>query len=529
MEHGLLLRPEETAPRFEAEVGATPELAEDTDEADILDVVELEDEADDDALAAALGGVAGALATGPVPAEPPAITESDAAEPEAEEVAFTDRADTVDAISDAAADANAAPAEGSAKDQRHYGFDAGTDGGVAAFFADTSPEWDTDTTDPLLDTIGEEEGDTVAARLARIREAANDDAEPYGDSGSAEAEDAVEIDAAPLAEQAPAEMVGEDADEVAEAETPGIDVETDDTEARLLDAIHQQMDAPTSESGEAEEVADAVLSAEAEDAASDLTEARDDNDFLAKANAETRRLSEDEDLAAELAALRAVTSEMPGTEETGDAVALTSDEEAALQAELAEIAAADATADDTRQAKGIQARLLDRAGPCRRHGPPVRCHRRPDGQCRNQPPPRQYPAPEGRRGRAGRRAAPRGGRRARWRGQRRRHRQVSRRSCPRHAPDARARGRHAPPRRAHGAAGSGVRAARRPRRRSAGVKRSGPGASTPWAKSLPRAKRCRWRREPAAQFAQMPAAARPSSRPRRSPARWPNLRAAPVR
>ena len=124
------------------------------------------------------------------------------------------------------------------------------------FFADASPDWSDDTIDPLLETIGEGEGDSVAARLARIREAANDDTDPYGDDvADAEADDFAQTDAEePAAEEADAV---ESAPEAARTFEPNDD--DDAAEAAIFDAIRHEMDQP-------EPVHEAVEDEDAEDA-----------------------------------------------------------------------------------------------------------------------------------------------------------------------------------------------------------------------------------------------------------------------
>ncbi len=340
---------------------AEPEAEEDaTDDADgALDAVDLEDDADDAALAASLGGVLGAAVAGATAAS----TDVDAEETPATED-IEDRAEVVDAIAEAAADANAAYEDEDGQGLPVHGIDASADGGVAAFFADSSPDWDTDTTDPLLETIGDDEGDTVASRLARIREAANDDAEPIGEASIEDSDDAVEIEEAPEPS----------ADDVAEAALAEVSDDTDaetnveelsgsaDAEAELLDAIHKQMGEDADEAVAAddapsdEDAADAELTAEAEEHDSDtgvnLTGAAEADHLVADPNAETRVLTDaDEDLAAELAALRAgkedVAEDEPGAEDVQEEEesTLSTDEEAALQAELAEIAGEPAPAE----------------------------------------------------------------------------------------------------------------------------------------------------------------------------------------
>jgi pilus assembly protein FimV len=289
---------------------------------DADDAVDLEDDADDAALAAALGGAVGLAAVGG------ALADTEAAEAELVEDAFEDEAeDTVDVISDAIADANSAPSA-------HDAPALETDGGVAAFFADSSPEWSTDTTDPLLDTIGADEGDSVAERLARIREAANDDTDPLA-ADVVEHADLQDDEVAPAPEEPEVAASVDDAlavtDVVEEPDTPAADdePETSENEAAdedlILDAIHRKMDADTSvdladtevASEEtttlAETAADATLQSEAEDATPETVpdaDAVDIDDLVAAANAETRRLSDDDsDLAVELAALRAAEAE----------------------------------------------------------------------------------------------------------------------------------------------------------------------------------------------------------------------------
>jgi len=335
------------AQRVQPEPTAAEAAAHEADSAldfDTEDAVDLEDEADDEAFAGALGtavGMAGAAAA------TPQADDADAARATADDIPTPKRAEPLDAVSEAMAEANGAPVEDSeaqgAAIARFSGAETGMDGGVAAFFADASPDWSDDTIDPLLETIGEGEGDSVAARLARIREAANDDTDPYGDDvADAEADDFAQTDAEePAAEEADAV---ESAPEAARTFEPNDD--DDAAEAAIFDAIRHEMDQPEPvheavEDEDAEDAEDARLRTEFEDedAAPEPSAA---DELVADAYAETRLLTEDDaDLAADIAALRAAAAAEPVSEaapEPDETADLPGDEEAALQAELAEIA-----------------------------------------------------------------------------------------------------------------------------------------------------------------------------------------------
>jgi pilus assembly protein FimV len=423
----------------EAARETTDEALAETPDAAELDAIDLEDEADDAALAAELGAELGDL-TEAVAAAPAAEIEVASDTPSEEPV----REDTVETISDAISEANAVED------------DTDTDDGVAAFFADSSADWSTDTTDPMLETIGEDETDSLAERLARIREAANDDADPYRTDAIEEAEYADEDDgddvAAGIDEDDLVPSQGADDEELAKTDAAPVPAENETDEADdddILGAIHIEMDREATADvfePQDEDEADAALTSEAPDSAEDAPR-QDEAEAIAAATAETRRLAEDEaDLAAELAALRA--AETAATDETDigtdadEDTVLPHAEEEALQAELAEISGDDAPVaedetetvdaeeeigsadDDEDDAEAAPAPSADKAKGARlgtSTGPGAAGdmdrlfdrHRRPDVQCRNQPSPREYPAPEGRRGRAGRRAAPCGSRRAR--------------------------------------------------------------------------------------------------------------------
>jgi hypothetical protein len=162
---------DDTAPAPLGDDSWAEDIPSEDDAAD--DAVDIEDDAEDAALAAALGGAVGVAAV--------ATTSEAEAETEDEPHIL---------VGDAISAANTPPAE----DEPATAPVAEIDGGVAAFFADSSPEWSTDTTDPLLETIGADEGDSVAERLARIREAANDDTDPQGGDIAEEIEDAEAVE-----------------------------------------------------------------------------------------------------------------------------------------------------------------------------------------------------------------------------------------------------------------------------------------------------------------------------------------------
>jgi pilus assembly protein FimV len=323
----------------EAARETTDEALAETPDAAELDAIDLEDEADDAALAAELGAELGDL-TEAVAAAPAAEIEVASDTPSEEPV----REDTVETISDAISEANAVED------------DTDTDDGVAAFFADSSADWSTDTTDPMLETIGEDETDSLAERLARIREAANDDADPYRTDAIEEAEYADEDDgddvAAGIDEDDLVPSQGADDEELAETDAAPVPAENETDEADdddILGAIHIEMDREATADvfePQDEDEADAALTSEAPDSAEDAPR-QDEAEAIAAATAETRRLAEDEaDLAAELAALRA--AETAATDETDigtdadEDTVLPHAEEEALQAELAEISGDDA-------------------------------------------------------------------------------------------------------------------------------------------------------------------------------------------
>jgi pilus assembly protein FimV len=301
------------------------------DDLDTFDAVELEDEADDDAFAESLGGEPEDAAVS-APETPEAAGSDDIREP-----ARTGGADRRELILSAMTDTD------------DYGI--GINGGIAAFFSETSPDWSADTIDPMLDTISDGEEDSVAARLARIREAATSEIEP----ADAEVDDLPEHDAAGEHIAPEADVASMDLDEEAfeptletaeeqATETPQLPAEDEaQSDARLLDSIENGTESDVDEAPEAE---DAPVAPTAETAPDDT-----DPDLVADANAKTRILSEeDADLAAEIAALRA--GEAAGdaplrdvTDTDGD-TALSTEEEAALLAELAAIANADDTAAD---------------------------------------------------------------------------------------------------------------------------------------------------------------------------------------
>jgi pilus assembly protein FimV len=294
----------------EAARETTDEALAETPDAAELDAIDLEDEADDAALAAELGAELGDL-TEAVAAAPAAEIEVASDTPSEEPV----REDTVETISDAISEANAVED------------DTDTDDGVAAFFADSSADWSTDTTDPMLETIGEDETDSLAERLARIREAANDDADPYRTDAIEEAEYADEDDgddvAAGIDEDDLVPSQGADDEELAETDAAPVPAENETDEADdddILGAIHIEMDREATADvfePQDEDEADAALTAEAPDSAEDAPR-QDEAEAIAAATAETRRLAEDEaDLAAELAALRA--AETAATDETDSA------------------------------------------------------------------------------------------------------------------------------------------------------------------------------------------------------------------
>jgi hypothetical protein len=232
-----------------------------------------------------------------------------------------------------------------------------TDGGVAAFFRRQQPGLvDRHDRPASRDDRAKTKADSVAERLARIREAANDDTDPYRTDAIEEAEYADEDDGddvdAGIDEDDLVPSQGADDEELAETDAAPVPAENETDEADdddILGAIHIEMDREATADvfePQDEDEADAALTAEAPDSAEDAPR-QDEAEAIAAATAETRRLAEDEaDLAAELAALRA--AETAATDETDigtdadEDTALPRAEEEALQAELAEISGDDA-------------------------------------------------------------------------------------------------------------------------------------------------------------------------------------------
>jgi pilus assembly protein FimV len=376
---------DDTAPAPLGDDGWAEDIPSEDDAAD--DAVDIEDDAEDAALAAALGGAVGVAAV--------ATTSEAEAEAETEDEPHI-------LVGDAISAANTPPAE----DEPAPAPVAEIDGGVAAFFADSSPEWSTDTTDPLLETIGADEGDSVAERLARIREAANDDTDPQGGDIAEEIEDAEAVEDAATHDDEdalagidtaePADMVDDEDDGMApefpdvsepesepdaesepvaerdEADAPETEIPKEapaSEEDLILDAINREMvadaeqgpsDVPDADHVPAEDPsengADEALLAELEIAVEDPAPEADlepETDEVAAANAETRQLSdEDTALAAELAALR--------TAEADTEVAAETEAEAAAEAPTAdapEAAEDDASHEDATRADEVAADL----------------------------------------------------------------------------------------------------------------------------------------------------------------------------
>lgn len=246
-------------------------------------------DADDAALAGMLGGAAG-LALVRNQAET-SVDHGEAFSDPVEDEDHADRPNTLDAMATAFDDSKAV-VDGEPDDL----LVGPSDGGVAAFFADTSADWADDTTDPLLDPLDGSDGDSVAARLARIRDAAQqndggEEAETAAPSETFSKNDDVDDEEGFVLNSAEADA---EVDEVDEGpDTVGGDLEADAAEiaggaaeaeeasdADLLAAL----DADFSAEGDAEDSVEATEVAASEDERADLSDQALDIDDITSAS-----------------------------------------------------------------------------------------------------------------------------------------------------------------------------------------------------------------------------------------------------
>jgi hypothetical protein len=244
----------------------------------------------------------------PADAAPP---EAAAAEPEAGEAAArvetprgTDRIETDEAAEAGGADTlgavAAAMAAANRGDEDEETPAAPSEDSIEAFFADASPDWNEEPPEVLTDTIDEAEEDSIAARLARIRQAARteEDYDAADDAPEKEAETA-----------GPFVSGGADATPEAEDVSAGLDEETGvEAAAQARHAAETAVAAGEGEPAGEESSPETERGAEAADAAADADRLPDE---------------EEEALQADLAAI-----------EESAVARLPEDEEAALQAEL---------------------------------------------------------------------------------------------------------------------------------------------------------------------------------------------------
>ncbi|MCU4653978.1 hypothetical protein N8I71_14125 [Roseibacterium sp. SDUM158016] len=347
-EHEAEVEPEAVEARDEAEAPTLADTAEEDEPAESDTLTDAGDEVEDAALAALLAdtvseGAAGMEAEAsasdedledeafvaeaedaaeieeaPLGADSIEAIDTDEADDEVETgVSGAEGADTLIAVAAAMAAANRGPEDYDAEDEADEIAEIAGEDSIEAFFAGADPAWSEDAPEALLDTTDETEDDSVAARLARIREAAKAEADLDETEAAGE-------DAGPFAFAEP--RWGADEDEAVAAADEDDEVEDEDAPAALEEGW--------------------ILAELAEENV-EADEARDEDSPEAGIDHAPEDLSEEETAEAADAEDDALRAELDAIAQSEAAAALPEDEEAALQAELAALARGDADEDES--------------------------------------------------------------------------------------------------------------------------------------------------------------------------------------